>query len=117
MHKIKIGDSLKDIIYKISEGNPGVIAFILELSNLCDKKAINFVKLLMIIDSMELYGSSLYMLWNDSCGRDINKSIKIIQAFRVGIITKQHIKERILNVGYGKSFDDLVKSFTINEFI
>lgn len=63
----------------------------------------------MTLDKMELYEDRLYMLWNDCCKRDISKVIKILDYYKKGIIKQKDIDERIKNVGYGKSFDDLIK--------
>ena len=58
---------------------------------------------------MELYGSYLYMLWNDCCNRDIKDVLKVIDGFKKEKIAKQDVEERIKNVGYGKSFADLLE--------
>lgn len=63
---------------------------------------------LATLEMMGLYADRLYMLWNDSCNRNIGKFIKVLNAYRKGIVTKKDIEERILNVGWGKSFDDLI---------
>ena len=50
------------------------------------------------------------MLWNDCCNRDISKVIKILDYYEKGVIKQKDIDERIKEVGYGKSFDDLIEA-------
>ena len=108
MARLQLMDSMYDIIVKMSDGNPGAISFIMELKVQYNNDA-QWVQALLAFDMMELYGSQLYMLWNDSCDRDCTKVIKIVEAYKRGKITNTDIDERIKNVGYGQKFDDLLE--------
>lgn len=112
--KLELTDSLQDVITKLSEGNPGAINFLFEIIKHQGNNPIESFGEFLTIDSMHLYGSHLYMLWNDCCNRDVEKSLKIIKGYRLGNIKDNDIKdndikERIINVGYGMSFDDLLE--------
>lgn len=111
MGRLKLEDSVQDTIFKYSGGNPGALTFLIQLIQVREH---DFFVDFMTIDNMELYEDKLYMLWNDSCNRDIQKVIKIFKLYRLGVIKKQDIEDRVKNVGYGKSFDDLLE---INESI
>lgn len=113
--KLGLTDSLQDIIIKLSEGNPGAMSFIFEIIKYQENNPIKLVEEFLTIDSMHLYGSHLYMLWNDCCNRDVEKSLKIIKGYRLGNIKDSDIKERIINVSYGISFDDLLERCEVNE--
>lgn len=110
MGRLRLEDSIQDTIFKYSGGNPGALTFLMKLIEVQEQ---NFFVDFMTIDNMELYEDKLYMLWNDSCNRDMNKVKKIFEYYRLGKITKKDIEERIKNVGYGKSFDDLLNDKTI----
>lgn len=108
MTKLLLTDNFDDIVLKMSEGNPGAMTTIFEIFKAKNNDVIDAIPLFLTLDMMGLYGSHLYMLWNDSCNRDVEKVIKVIEAYRSGTINNVHIYERIQNVGYGKSFDDLL---------
>lgn len=109
MSKLELKDNLQDIISKLSEGNPGAMTTLFEIMKYKNNDPIEYFGIFMLIDTMELYGSHLYMLWNDCCNRNIQTTVDVIKAFQCGKITNNDINERIKNVGYGKSFDDLLR--------
>ena len=110
MSKLNMHETFSDIILKLSEGNPGAMTTLFEIMKHFDNNEVEFLGTFLVIDSMELYGSHLYMLWNDCCDRDISKVIKVIRKYCDGEISDNDISERIKNVGYGKSFDDLLEA-------
>lgn len=106
MGRLKIFETTTQNFINFARGNPGAITTLFELQKVVqDKTAIYLITL----DKMELYEDKLYMLWNDCCNRDISKVIKVLDYYEKGIINQIDIDERIKNVGYGKSFDDLIQ--------
>ena len=106
MGRLKVFETTTQNFINFAGGNPGAITTLFELQNVVqDKTAIYLITL----DKMELYEDKLYMLWNDCCNRDISKVIKILDYYEKGIINQIDIDERVKNVGYGKSFDDLIQ--------
>ncbi|MEE3417776.1 MAG: hypothetical protein VZQ62_00385 [Methanosphaera sp.] len=108
--RINLSDNLMESITKLSEGNPGALNVLMGIVDKFKNDTVKVFSKFSIIDTMNLYGSNLYMLWNDCCGRDLDKTLKIIDYYCDGKITDNDINERIKNVGYGKNFDDLLKS-------
>lgn len=106
MSRINLLDTMEETIVNFSEGNPGALQTLMELFKLDPNK---MFQNLLTLDRMELYGSKIYMLWNDCCDRKIEKVNKIIKLYRSGKIKQSDIEERIKNVGYGKSFDDFLE--------
>ena len=109
MSKINYNDTIIEVITKLSEGNPGALSVLSELIESYNGDTLKLLPEYLTIDSMELYGSQLYMLWNDCCNRKIEKVKKVLELYRKGKINSNDIDERIKNVGYGKSFDDLIE--------
>ena len=103
MSKIKLTDSTTEVAIKMSEGNPGALTFIMEALT-ADK--MNMLKMILPADTLEIYGSKLYMLWNDACGRDLEKVHEVFDAWRQGKLSKERIHEN-LNQGYAKPFEEL----------
>ena len=106
MGRLKIFGTIEENFKIFSDGNPGAIKVLFELM----KQAEDKIGLLLItLDKMQLYGSHIYMLWNDCCDRNINKVIKILELYELEIITQKDIDERIKNVGFGLNFDEFLE--------
>ena len=106
MSRLEIFSTVSQNFINFAGGNPGAIKMLFELQNAVEDKTAIY---LITLDKMELYEDKLYMLWNDCCNRDISKVIKILDYYEKGIINQIDIDERVKNVGYGKSFDDLIQ--------
>lgn len=107
--KIKLTDSGSDIAFKMSEGNPGALNCIMEVfkaSNLHD--GMHGAMLILYCDSLGLYGSELYMLWNDCCDRDIKKFELVLRNWQMGKLSKETILANVRSFGRGKPFGGLV---------
>lgn len=105
MSRIRFDKGLQENFIEFSGGNPGALTMLFEIYKV---EGDNCIKYLLILDNMKLYEDKIYMLWNDSCNRDIKKVIKILDYYDAGKITQQDIDERIKNIGWGKKFDDLL---------
>ena len=106
MGRLKIFGTIEDNFKIFSDGNPGALTALFELMKQAEDRTGLF---LITLDRMQLYGSHLYMLWNDCCNRDINKVIKILELYEREIITQKDIDDRIKNVGYGLNFDEFLE--------
>ena len=109
--RITIEDTVQSAIIKISEGNPGALTCMMEL--LEDRMGYNFM---LMLDSLEIYGEKIYMLWNDCCDRDITRMKLIIKNWQQGYITMEEIHEHISG-GYGKPFDNVKSQEEIDKEI
>ena len=106
MGKLQLTDSTMDIAIKMSEGNPGAMHTIMELLQEVNKDIVNMGVILFLDSPLELYGSRLYQLWNDCCGRDIQKVINIVNLCAKGEITKDDFLQHV-NQPYGIPFEIL----------
>lgn len=98
MAKLSLLDTPQDIVIKMSEGNPGCIQFLCDLFQYDVNKAIEYC---LRYDMAELYGSRLYQLWNDCCGRSIVCVHKVMEQYGNDEIIK-HIDN---GQGYGTPFE------------
>lgn len=94
-------DSIMDVAMKMSEGNPGALTVIMQL--LQNPADIGFI---LACDSIGLYGSQLYMLWNDCCGRDMSRTKTVLKAWQRGKVTAEEILQHVSG-GYGVPFEGL----------
>ena len=106
MSRIKLTDTTRDMIIKMAEGNPGALTFLMEALN---EDQMNMMNIILSADVLEIYGSKLYMLWNDACNREVSKVRDVFDAWITGALSKERIHEN-LNQGRAKPFEELNKN-------
>lgn len=82
---------IKEMLTVMSQGNPGAIECMIQWLK-SDPMAIFDI---LYLDTLGIYGSKIYMLWNDCCGRDLKKLTKTIHYFQSGQISKEEIHENL----------------------
>lgn len=96
MSRISLSDGFQDVIIKMTDGNPGAISALIELSNeVTDIDPDNdfgpFGPALSF-DTYEIYGSSIYVIWNDKCFRESRKTLLLLKAVQLGILQKSRLQ-------------------------
>ena len=91
--------NMLEMIVTMSEGNPGAATCLMQMLQEDPMAMLD----ILWFDSMEIYGSKIYMLWNDCCGRSMTKLKETIKYLKTGVVTKEQIHEN-LNRGYAKTF-------------
>lgn len=81
--------STGDVVIAMSEGNPGALSTCMELlshGDRIDPDAImgGGISALLSLDTLGIYGSRLYMLWNDVCKREIELVLALLRACQLG---------------------------------
>ena len=92
--------SMQDMLITMCEGNPGALTCMMQM---IQTDPMTGMMDILLFDSMGIYGSKIYMVWNDCCGRDMGKFRETIQAFRDGKFTEEEIHENLSRV-YAKPF-------------
>ena len=92
--RITASMDMQEMLITMSEGNPGALTCMLEMLQ-TDPMALLDI---LYFDSMGIYGSKIYMLWNDCCGRDMSKLRETIQYLRSGAVSKEEIHENLNRV-------------------
>lgn len=97
MSRIKLTDSFMDMVVKMAEGNPGAVDCLLTMSAKTPKidpqSAFGAFSTAMSLDTHEIYGSDIYILYNDKCGRDARKMCLLLRAVQLGIIPESKLKD------------------------
>jgi len=98
MSRIELTDNMMSATMKMAEGNPGAITAIMEIikeGDLIDPQSAmgGGLGALLSMDTWEIYGSSIYVLWNDKCGRDTRKMLMIMRAAQLGLFSLAMLKE------------------------
>lgn len=96
--KIELTDDLMTIITKMSEGNPGCLHFLFEVLGISSEDLFDIA---LRLDSAELYGSLIYMLWNDCCDRDVAKTVRMIRN-----LDRDTLRSYVVDKGRGTKYED-----------
>lgn len=96
MTKITLNDTGMDMFVKMSEGNPGALTALMELSKLTPEidpqSAFGPYSALLSLDSYGIYGANIYIIWNDKCNRDSHKMILLLRAVQLGLFSENELK-------------------------
>lgn len=74
MSRIKLEDNMTQVMFKMSEGNPGALRVLMEIF-----QKDGGLLYILTLDDMEIYGSKIWVGYKDHCGMDINKYIESIR--------------------------------------
>jgi hypothetical protein len=81
----------------MSDGNPGCLSFLFEVIK---RENVNvFCEMVVKLDTSELYGSLVYMLWNDCCNRDTQKTIRMINK-----LDSETLRSYVVDKGRGTKY-------------
>ena len=80
----------KEMIVNVSKGNPGCIAFLMELARIPEGKAA-----LRTLQKFGIIGSRAYQLWNDCCDRNTQEAAEILGYIEDGRISDEEMRDHI----------------------
>jgi hypothetical protein len=107
MSKIKLQDTMMDVMVKMSEGNPGALTCLMGMMQKSDwYGGMDSLAAILSFDTIGLYGSNLYMLWNDCCDRDLTKLELVLRNWQMGNLSAEEIHKNI-SQGRGTPFENL----------
>ena len=96
MSRIELNDNAMDVIIKMSDGNPGAVSAIMgikENHDAIDPQAVmGWLGTVMMLDTWEIYGSNIYILWSDKCGRDVRKMLMIMRSCQLGNFSHEKLQ-------------------------
>ena len=98
MTKERIGlqDTALDVFMKLSEGNPGALTVCMEIftqNAAIDPDAfLSGLGPLLALDTLGIYGSSIWLLYKDICGEDITKTLAVLRAWQLGFVSDAEIR-------------------------
>jgi hypothetical protein len=97
MNRITLCDNAKSAVIKMCEGNPGAITALMEILK-CAKQVdpddfMGGLGKILALDTLEIYGTNIYVLWNDICDRNTSKMIAVLSAYLLGFISDQLLKD------------------------
>lgn len=109
--KIELTDSIQDVLFKISEGNPGALTVCLGILEHGEKidpdNAMGGIGAILSLDTLQLYGSKIWMLFKDVCGKELPQMLGVLRAHQLGYVTDAQVHHAVENYGDGINVPDL----------
>jgi hypothetical protein len=105
MEKLRLEDSIIDIIIKMSNDDSGatvILSDIIEQGERIDPYMDSSFIYIFDLDEMEIYGTDIWILYEDVCDSNVANFIALLRSRRLGYTTTEEIKEKIRNQ---KAFD------------
>lgn len=89
--RIELRDNKSDIIVKMCDGNPGAMNVLTQL--LYSNMPIDGLSLILMLDSIGIYGTDIYVLYSDICNCDIDNTVMVIRAVQLGFFDGNILKD------------------------
>jgi hypothetical protein len=103
--RIQLTDTAQDAIAKLAGSNPGALSVCCELFKQgaeIDPDAFGGgLAGLLSLDSHNIYGSDIWMLYKDVCDQSLPKMVGVLRAVQLGIESEAKLKHAIQNRGDG----------------
>lgn len=88
MERITLLDSIASAITKVVEGNMGAMNVCMSLIKDGEKvdpqNIMGGFSYILDLDREGIYGTDIYVFWNDICNRELPKMISVLRAVRLG---------------------------------
>ena|SRR5947207_8633394 len=93
----------QDAVIAMAEGNPGALTALLEVYKI---DSIEFIGIMLYLDSSEIYGSDIWVLFAYGCEKNVEKFIKIVKEQPAA--AEAYVKEWHIRSGSGQSMKDFI---------
>lgn len=94
--RITLKDTSRDILVKMADGNPGAISAMMEMikhgESIDPQGFMGGLGAILSLDTLGIYGTEIYILWNDQCHRDTRELLMLLRANQLGFVTDSEIK-------------------------
>lgn len=89
---------ITDMIMAMCDGNPGAITALAELAKSAEAvdpdSALGGYGPILSLDTHGIYGSHIWMLYSDVCGRDVIKTLGVLRAIQLGLCSEREFAGR-----------------------
>lgn len=97
MSRIVLTDNLISAMTKMSDGNPGALSAMMAIYEAHDEidpqVVMGGLGAILSLDTYEIYGTDIYILFNDKCGRDPRKMLMIMRATQLGLFSQSKLNK------------------------
>jgi hypothetical protein len=94
--RIDLADTMMDVLVKMSDGNPGALTAMMEIladDGKTDPDSVfGSLGTIMSLDTADIYGTDIYLLWNDVCKRNTAELIGVMRAVQLGFVSHEAVR-------------------------
>jgi len=112
MSRVKLEDTIFDVMFKMSGGIPGSLAVMSDMMR--ETKFIDPENILggfgpiIFMDELGIYESRIWMLYKDVCKENLSHTIAMLRAVQLGFVDQPTLNHAIDNYGHGVDVGDMV---------
>ena len=110
--RINLEMNQTDVIVALGEGNPGATVVCMEIlqqtPDIDPQAALGGLGHLLMLDTFQIYGSRIWMLYKDVCGQDLVKTLALLRACQLGKLSNSKLNHAIDNFGEGVDVDEML---------
>ena len=100
MSRIELQHSLVDILTIMGDGNPGAVCALVGLIDRAEEidpqNSMGGVAFILDLDSLEIYGTGIYGLWSDKCGKDYRQFCLLLRGWQLGYLKTENASARLV---------------------
>lgn len=109
MSRLTMNMTSGDALIALAEGNPGAVTVLLQLlqkaGQIDPDAAFGGLAAVMALDTEGFYGPRIWMLYKDVCHQDLTKTVGMLRAVQLGIISSETLGHAVDNYGKGLDVD------------
>ena len=96
MSRIQLQDSGMDAMVKMADGNPGAVQALIDISvqaaAIDPQSALGGMGAILSLDTHNIYGTDIYVLYSDKCQKDVRKLLVLLRAVQLGIMPESKLQ-------------------------
>lgn len=105
--RLTLGMSGMDAMILMSDGNPGAIIALSEIMQANPRvdpdSSLGGWSGMLFLDTLDIYGSDIWLLFKDICGQDPVKVLALLRAVQMGLMDRNELKNGIESARRGPS--------------
>lgn len=93
-------DNMVTMLTKMTDGNPGSMNALMQLMSsateakkIDPENALGVFGYILTLDSSNVYGANIYLLFNDICRKQLVKFLAVIRGLQLGIVSRELIQD------------------------
>ena len=94
--RLKSQDTVPDVFAKLSEGYPGALTVCMGIftqgATIDPDNFMAGLGPLLALDTLGIYGASIWTLYKYICGEDITKTLAVLRAWQLGFVSDAEIR-------------------------
>jgi hypothetical protein len=110
MCRLDLQDTTLTAISKMSEGNPGAMSALVDILQNGDEidpqNIMGGMGVILSLDTHKIYGTDIYIIYNDKCDRDLRKMLMLLRSVQLGFLPESKLQEMAADQEYKVNLTD-----------